>query len=1733
MKNQKEIKKMETREEIQMLERYIADFWQCLPIPVCYVNSLNIIINVDANFENFSGYKSDEIAGVDLEKLFANQRKIKEIEEEILNIGSISNQEAIFITKEKRKIPVLLSAISRKEEGNTTGYFLSIMDIAERKQAAEELKHSEQQYRSTIDYIGKAIHVVDKNLNIVLFNKTFKQWNKELGFETEYLIGRNIFDIFPFLPDAVRDEYQKVFKTGKMLITVETNELAGKVITTETRKIPILENNKVVRVVTVIDDITERKRTEEALRESEKKYKTLFESTLDGVFVLDAETMKVVLANQSAMKIYGFNSVEEVVGVNPLDFISPEDKDRVLKIIAKDMFENDLRQINEFQTITKDGREIWISAVGAGTEYQGRLAGLISIRDITKRKQAEQVQSVLYNIAEAVNTTKDLDELYQLIHKQLGKVIDTTNFYIAIYDRENDNILFPYHIDKKDEFTSHPARKTLTFYVMRTGKPLFANEEVMERLIQSGETGRAKPRTSAKIWLGVPLKKGKEIFGVIAVQSYTDASLYTEKDLEILEFVSKEIALAIERKRAEEALRESEERFRSIVEHSHDGIVIVDDAYRLLYVNDELCRTFGYSREEIIGQNFRKFLDEESKQLLADRYIRRQRGEMVPPRYESNIMRKDGEKRRVEISSTVTKDSAGKVKTLAQILDITERKLAEEALRTSEAQLSNAMMIARLGYWEYDVDDDLFTFNDHFYDIFRTTAEKVGGYKMSPEQYTKQFIHPDDISVVGNETRKAIETTDPNFSRQLEHRIIYADGEIGYISVRFFIVKDSHGRTIKTYGANQDITERKKMEGELKDSEIRYHNLFENSSELLFTLDLKGNFTDVNKAAETLSGYTKSELLKMNFKDYTPKRDHRKLLITFSNIYKTGKPLHDLPIEVIIKDGSIKYFETSFSLLKKGEQIIGYQGSSKDITERKLAEEALRESEERYRIVFERAGDYVLMLDVEQGEIPIIMDANKAALVTHGYSRDEIIGMPITFFDKEMTPEMFLERKQLIETKGGGILFCYHTRKDGTGFAVEVNIQLIQIGEKRVLLSIERDITERKQAEQVQSVLYNIAEAVNTTRDLDELYQLIHIQLGTILDTTNFYVALYDEKSNIIYVALYDEKSNIITVPYYVDQLKKNIPQPQQLKNGLTAYVIHTAKHLYLTVEKREKLMKEGKIAQADWKSKIWIGLPLKTKNKVIGAMAVQSYTDASLYNEKDLDIIEFVSEQIAIAIERKRMEESLKKSEEKYRKQFEEALDAILIADAETGILIDCNRAALELVGRKKSELVGKHQRILHPPEEIKGKLGRTFKQHLKEKEGQTLETRVITKKGEIKEVAIKANILELENKKVLQGIFRDITERKQAEIIQQTLYNISNALNTTKDLSDLYSKIRDFLGNVIDTTNFFVALYDEKTYMISLPFHVDKKDKFETFPAGKTLAKYVISTGKALFATNDVVGDLTKKGIVETIGTPSEIWLGVPLKVENKVIGVIAVQSYDDPNLYTEKDIEILTFISEEISLAIEHKQTDEQIRRGLKEKELLLREIHHRVKNNLQVISSLLQLQQNEITTKEDAIKGFAASQDRILAMSKAYELLLGSEYMSEVSVGKYIESLAEQLKYNYDIHHKVKISYSLDELTMSIKILDRLGLVLNEIITNAIKYAFEGRDKGNIHIELKETEKHVVIKISDDGIGMLENIDINDPDTLGLSIVDMITQQLQGTLSLDRKNGTSFTLNIPIE
>jgi PAS domain S-box-containing protein len=150
--------------------------------------------------------------------------------------------------------------------------------------------------------------------------------------------------------------------------------------------------------------------------------------------------------------------------------------------------------------------------------------------------------------------------------------------------------------------------------------------------------------------------------------------------------------------------------------------------------------------------------------------------------------------------------------------DITDRKQAEDGLQTSQFQLAAAMDLAHMVNWEFDVSTGVFTFDDRFYALYGTTAELEGGNQMPAEVYAKKFVHPDDQHLVADEVNKAIEATDPGYISRVEHRIIRRDGEIRNIVVRFGITKDENGRTIKTHGANQDITERKRAEEALREA---------------------------------------------------------------------------------------------------------------------------------------------------------------------------------------------------------------------------------------------------------------------------------------------------------------------------------------------------------------------------------------------------------------------------------------------------------------------------------------------------------------------------------------------------------------------------------------------------------------------------------------------------------------------------------------------------------------------------------------------------------------------------------------------------------------------------------------------------------------------------------------------------------------------------------------------------
>lgn len=295
------------------------------------------------------------------------------------------------------------------------------------------------------------------------------------------------------------------------------------------------------------------------------------------------------------------------------------------------------------------------------------------------------------------------------------------------------------------------------------------------------------------------------------------------------------------RKQAEEQIRRAERRYRRLFEHAPLMYVITRNEQGVPFIsdcNESFLKSLGYLRDDVVGQPLANFYSPTSTADLLEGggYARALAGEFLIG--ERQLLRRDGSVIPTLLYTAPEVDTSGQViGTCAMFVDITEQKKAEEALLRSEAQLSDALTMAHLGHWEYDAIKDLFTFNDHFYRIFRTTVEQVGGYTMSSADYARRFVHPDDAALVADEIRNTLRTTDPNFQRQLEHRMVYADGEIGHMTVRYFVVKDEFGRTVGTYGVNQDITNRKKAEEALRSEREQLLSIFESINEVILVID--------------------------------------------------------------------------------------------------------------------------------------------------------------------------------------------------------------------------------------------------------------------------------------------------------------------------------------------------------------------------------------------------------------------------------------------------------------------------------------------------------------------------------------------------------------------------------------------------------------------------------------------------------------------------------------------------------------------------------------------------------------------------------------------------------------------------------------------------------------------------------------------------------------------------------
>src|SRR2546425_9802663 len=315
----------------------------------------------------------------------------------------------------------------------------------------------------------------------------------------------------------------------------------------------------ILGTIGVAFDVSERMRTEETLRRSEERFRLLGRATNDVVWDWDLQT-DGLWVNENVSKVFGFPPEEiEPTGAWWTEHLHPEDQERVVTSIDQLVRSGGSVWTSEYRFRRRDGT--YATLVDRGyvlhdaTGHPVRVIG--SAMDVSLKRKTEAIQSAVYRISEAANSAKDLPELYGQIHRVVGGLMPATNFYIALYDDQAEALEFPYFVDEEESAPSRqPLGHGLTEYVLRTARPLLAAPEVFEGLVRNGEVVSVGPPSVD--WVGAPLVRQGKTIGVIVVQSYAEGVRFDEEDKGVLNFVAEQVAMAIDRKRGQERLLETE-----------------------------------------------------------------------------------------------------------------------------------------------------------------------------------------------------------------------------------------------------------------------------------------------------------------------------------------------------------------------------------------------------------------------------------------------------------------------------------------------------------------------------------------------------------------------------------------------------------------------------------------------------------------------------------------------------------------------------------------------------------------------------------------------------------------------------------------------------------------------------------------------------------------------------------------------------------------------------------------------------------------------------------------------------------------------------------------------------------------------------------------------------------------------------------------------------------------------
>jgi PAS domain S-box-containing protein len=770
-------------------------------------------------------------------------------------------------------------------------------------QTSEALKKSQGQLRTFVEQAPISIAMLDRNLNYLA---TSRRWIAEYGRGHSELIGRNHYEIHADIPD----EWKKIHRdalAGAFLKndddlwiqadgsrhwlrwavypwTNETGETGGIIISAE--------------------DITEHKQAEEALRASEQRLSGLVNSAMDAIVAVDAK-QKIVLFNPAAELMFGLSS-SEVVG-QPLDRLLPQSArdahtEHIHAFGRTGVTSRSMKSLGTLHGLRTNGEAFPIEASISQIDLPSGKLFTVILRDITERIHAE----------EALRSSE----------AQFRAVFEASSVGMCQADPFSGRLL---RVNRRFcEMTGYSEEELLNrpFSEITHPDDRAKNFEEFTRLVR----GNVPEYRDEKRYV---CKDGSIIWADITVNLIHDLNLKPLRTLAVIQDIT-------ERKQAEDELRASEERYRTLVEQGSDGIFVSDSQGHYIDVNTSGCRMLGYTRDELLGLSIADVIMPEEIPRIEHEVARFADNAVITSEWK--FRRKDGSSFPGEVHGRQLPD--GRLQAILH--DITERKVAEQALLKSESDLNRAQAVGHIGSWRLDVTRNDLTWSAENHRIFGIPE----GTPLTYETFLST-VYPDDRAYVDREWRAGLQGK----SYDIEHRLL-VNGKIKWVREKAELEFDEQGTLLGGFGTTQDVTGRKEAEQKLQLQLRLTKAITDCAADSIFVTDRQGRVTFVNAEVERAFGYTAEELIGKVLHDVIHHHHPDGRPYPFSEcpncqIYTSGDPVKHNEAVFFAKDGTLITVACSNAPLEIGSESIGAVLVAHDISTLKRSEEALLVADQR------------------------------------------------------------------------------------------------------------------------------------------------------------------------------------------------------------------------------------------------------------------------------------------------------------------------------------------------------------------------------------------------------------------------------------------------------------------------------------------------------------------------------------------------------------------------------------------------------------------------------------------------------------------------------------------------------------------------------------------------------------------------------------------------------------------